>query len=199
MRIADLYSMQMEVEVNENKIIGIREGDTAEIEIDAFVDRTFAGIVSHFGNSVLNQGRSSGAEQVTHFEAEVRILLGSYQDLIDTTRQVATPFRPGMSGMVRIKTEREKNDLTVPILAVTTRPPEGKKGEQGVSRLEEVILLYQKGQAIRQHVTTGIQDNYYIRVKTRLKPGQQVISWPYNVVSKTLKDSTLVKRTTTVQ
>ncbi len=194
MRIADLKSMQMLVEVNENDIVAIREGDTADIEIDAFVDRTFKGVVSHVANSAKQQEEMASSEKVTNFEVEVDILPSSYQDLIDTSRQVATPLRPGMSGMVRINTERVKDAVAVPILAVTTRQPESETERDETSRLKEVVFLLKDGEAIRQNVKTGIQDNYYIQVKEGLNEGQEVISGPYSAVSKSLKDSLSVKR-----
>lgn len=197
MRIADLNSMQMLVEVNENDIVAIREGDTADIEIDAFVDRAFKGIVSHVSNSAKQQEGVASSDKVTNFEVEVDVLPSSYQDLLDTSRKVATPLRPGMSGMVRIKTERVKDAIAVPILVVTTRQPKAEIEREESDRLKEVVFLFNDGKAIRQNVKTGIQDNYYIQVKEGLEAGQEVISGPYSAVSKTLKDSVSVKREST--
>ena len=193
MRIADLKKMQLLVEVNENDIIQIHEGDTAEVEVDAFVNRTFEGIVSHVANSAKNQSQAASSDQVTNFDVEIDMLRHSYFDLIDTSRLIATPFRPGMSGMARIKTKRAKDATAVPILAVTTRQKEEGRG----SELEEVVFLYKGGMAVRKPVKTGIQDNYYIEVKEGLSVGQEVISGPYSAVSKTLKDSLSVQRKST--
>ncbi len=195
LRVSDLQSMQMHVEVNENDIINIREGDTAEIEIDAFVDRTFQGVVSHVANSAKQQAQTStSSDQITNFEVEVDILRSSYEDIVDNTRKVATPFRPGMSGMVRIKTDKVSNAVSVPILAVTTRQLTNEKNKDGNSPLSEVVFLFQDGRAIRQKVKTGIQDNYFIQIKKGVNVGQKVISGPYSAVSKTIKDSTRVRQ-----
>lgn len=192
MRVADMNRMQMMVDVNENDIIDIREGDTAEIEVDAFVDHTFKGLVNQVGSSSANSGEASGSagtDQVTNFEVELDVLRSSYESLIDTTRQIATPFRPGMSGMARIRTDRVKKAVAVPILAVTTRQQTKSRGE----RLEEVVFKLKKDRAIRQPVTSGVQDNYRIQVRSGLEVGDTVVSGPYSVVSKTLKDSMQVK------
>lgn len=190
MRVADMNRMQMNVEVNENDIIAIREGDTAEIEVDAFVDHTFKGIVNQVGSSSAksDQASSQGTGQVTNFEVELDVLRRSYRSLIDSSRQIPTPFRPGMSGMARIRTDRVNQAVAVPILAVTTRQKMETQGE----RLEEVVFKLQGKRAIRQPVTTGIQDNYQIQVRSGLEVGDTVVSGPYSVVSKTLTDSMLV-------
>ena len=192
MRVADMNRMQMMVEVNENDIISIREGDTAEIEVDAFVDDVFKGVVNQVGSSSASSGETSagsGTGQVTNFEVELDVLRSSYESLIDTTRQIPTPFRPGMSGMARIRTDRVKDALAVPILAVTTRQQTQSRDE----RLEEVVFKLKGDRAVRKGVQTGIQDNYSIQVLSGLEVGDTVISGPYSVVSKTLEDSMRVK------
>lgn len=197
MRVADMNRMQMNVEVNENDIIAIREGDTAEIEVDAFVDHTFKGVVNQVGSSSAKSDQASGqgTGQVTNFEVELDVLRSSYRSLIDSSRQIPTPFRPGMSGMARIRTDRVNQAVAVPILAVTTR----QKMETQGDRLQEVVFKLQGKRAIRQAVTTGIQDNYKIQVRSGLEVGDTVISGPYSVVSKTLTDSMLVNPSTNTQ
>ena len=198
MRVADLNRMQMNVDVNENDIIRIREGDTAEIEVDAFVNQTFKGIVSQVasssGSGETSAAAGSSAGEVTNFEVELDVLRSSYRSLIDSSRQVPTPFRPGMSGMARIRTDRVKQATAVPILAVTTRQKQERSNE-----LEEVVFRVKNGRARRQSVTTGIQDNYNIQVKSGLATGDTVVSGPYSAVSKTLADSMKIKLETPMQ
>lgn len=198
MRVADLNRMQMNVDVNENDIIRIREGDTAEIEVDAFVNQTFKGIVSQVasssGSGETSAAAGSSAGEVTNFEVELDVLRSSYRSLIDSSRQVPTPFRPGMSGMARIRTDRVKQATAVPILAVTTRQKQERSNE-----LEEVVFCVKNGRARRQSVTTGIQDNYNIQVKSGLATGDTVVSGPYSAVSKTLADSMKIKPETSIQ
>src|SRR5690606_27261994 len=71
MRIADMSSMEVNVDVNENDINRVSVGDTAEIEIDAFRERKFKGKVTEIASSANVTGTS--AEQVTNFTVKVRI------------------------------------------------------------------------------------------------------------------------------
>jgi len=193
MRIADLSVMEVEVDVNENDINRIAKNDTASIDVDAFINEKFKGIVTEIANSARSESSGSmgsSADQVTNFPVKIRIRKSSYDHLIDTSQAISTPFRPGMSSIVEIMTETKKAVKSVPILSVTTRKPERKQDQQSYDDdPKEVVFLYQGGIALRKKVTTGIQDDYYIQIKEGVKPGEQVISGPYNVVSKVLKDS----------
>lgn len=204
LRIADLDEMEMEVDVNENDIIRVDLGDTATIEIDAFLDEKFKGIVTEIANSAVSAVQTT--EQVTSFPVTIRILKDSYNHLIEEGKSISTPFRPGMSGIVEITTEVKKDVVAVPILSVTTREVEKKKKgeEQPPEETEkslinedynEVVFLYEDGKAVQQKVKTGIQDNEYIEILEGVKPGQEVISGPYRLVSKELEDGKEVDRT----
>lgn len=193
MRIADLNVMEVEVDVNENDIIRIAHGDTAVIDVDAFINEKFKGVVTQIANSARSgssESMGASSDQVTNFPVKIRILKSSYDHLIDTTQNITTPFRPGMSAIVEIMTQTRKDVTGVPILSVTTRKPEIQQSQSSTNNdPQEVVFLYKDGMALRKSVTTGIQDDYYIQIKDGVKKGQQVISGPYNVVSKILKDS----------
>ena len=119
MRIANLNEMEAQVEVNENDIVRVSQGDTALIEVDAYLNRKFKGIVTEIATSANTSGVS--VDQVTNFNVKIHILKDSYQDLLDPAKPDFSPFRPGMSATVEIQTETAVNVLTVPIQAVTTR------------------------------------------------------------------------------
>ena len=208
MKIADLGKMEVDVDVNENDIIRIHKDDTAEIEIDAFMGRKFKGIVTEIANSSKEETQNL-TEQITNFQVKIRILRESYLDLIDTMKAFDTPFRPGMSAMVDIKTSKVTGVLTVPILAVTNRDKEEKfdKSKKKTNTEEEegsettdrsnkkvVVFLYSNGKSKMIEVKTGIQDDTYIEIKDGLKNGDEIVSGPYSVVSKTLKDGKTVKK-----
>ena len=103
MRLANLNEMEVSVEVNENDIVRVEVGDTAEIEVDSYLDRDFNGLVTEVANSANTEG--VGADQVTNFTVKIRILQDSYKDLIDKSNPNISPFRPGMSATVDIQTE----------------------------------------------------------------------------------------------
>ncbi len=186
MRVADLQNMEVNVDVNESDIIRVALGDTAEIEVDAYLERRFNGVVTEIANSAQSDNAMS-ADQVTSFEVKIRILRSSYEDLIDDANPHLSPFRPGMSASVDIKTERKSNALLVPLQAVTLREDttsENKEDEE----LIEVCFVHQEGKAIKVPVKTGIQDSKNIEVLSGLKEGDEVIFAPYSAVSKKLEN-----------
>jgi len=122
--IANLYEMEVSVDVNENDILRVNLGDTAIVEVDAYNNRKFKGIVTEVANSAATTGLS--ADQVTNFAVKIRILRSSYMDLMDPKLPSQFPFRPGMSATVDIMTKSAFNVVSVPIQAVTTRTDTGE-------------------------------------------------------------------------
>lgn len=187
MTIADLSSMEVNVEVNENDINRLSLGDTAIIEVDAFIGRKFKGIVTEIASSANIVGES--VDQVTNFAVKVKILPQSYEDVV-LRDKLPSPFRPGLSATVDIQTKR-KRGLVVPIQSVTVREKEknegDKEGEKPKAIAKEYVFIAEGNKAKQVEVKTGIQDNQYIIVEG-LKEKQKVISAPYSAISKDLKD-----------
>jgi HlyD family secretion protein len=200
------------VDVGENDIPRVKYNDTAVVEVDAYNNRKFKGIVTQIASSskgaaTTTSTSSSSAEQVTSYIVHIRILQESYQDLLDPKNPKNFPFRPGMSASVDIQTHRKNNVLAVPINAVTTREVvdstgagrkvgEAKKKENDGSVAEtenkvtrEVVFVLQADKTVKMvEVKTGVQDDINIEVLSGLKPGDQVISAPYSAVSKDLDE-----------
>lgn len=189
LRIADLNRMEVVVEVNENDIIKVKLGDTATIEVDAYLDRDFRGVVTEIANSAKTVGMTT--DQVTNFEVKILILKESYQDLISSKNP--SPFRPGMSASVDIFTSRKSNILTVPIQAVTTRTDTTKAETGGREEIRTLVFVSDGTRALARDVKTGIQDNVNIEILSGLKEGEDVIVQPYSAISKKLADSTLIE------
>lgn len=206
LRIANLNTMEVRVNVNENDIIRVSLGDSAIVEVDSYSgsNEKFRGIVTQIANTAKD---AVTLEAVTEFEVRVRLLNDSYKHLVQGRRQV-TPFRPGMTASVDIITERKENVLAVPLSAVTTRPAEKSKAktatakainnqeeEKATSRrdeLEEVVFLHRNGRVKVVPVKTGISDFDNIEIISGLKAGDEIVSGPFRAVSKQLKDSTAV-------
>jgi HlyD family secretion protein len=200
MRIADLNVMEVQVDVGENDIPRVKYNDTAIVEVDAYNNRKFKGLVTQIASSskgaaTATATSASSAEQVTSYIVHIRILQDSYQDLIDPGNPKNFPFRPGMSASVDIQTRRKNNVLAVPINAVTTREisdtvhkkKEGVEVDDKISK--EVVFILQPDNTVKQvEVTTGVQDDVNIEILSGLKPGDKVISAPYAAVSKDLGD-----------
>lgn len=213
-RLANLNEMEVSVDVSESDIIRVHVGDTAAVEIDAYLNRDFAGVVTEIANSA-NSSSAMSTDQVTNFTVKVRVLRDSYKDLIPADNPTYSPFRPGMSATVEIQTKKVYNVLAVPIQSVTTRDslianskekkrrdadeeqPEEEKTEQQVSKKnvisECVFVISEEGAVSLRIVKTGIQDNSHIQILSGLKEGEQVVTGPYNAVSRLLKEGDKVK------
>ncbi|HWR75556.1 MAG TPA: efflux RND transporter periplasmic adaptor subunit [Bacteroidales bacterium] len=189
LRVADLNRMEVVVEVNENDIIRVKLGDTAEVEVDAYLDRTFKGVVTEIANSAKTTTITS--DQVTNFEVRILILRESYEDLV--SEKSPSPFRPGMSASVDIFTSRKADILTVPIQAVTTRTDTTKIEAAGAEEIRTLVFMSDGKYAIARDVKTGIQDNVNIEILSGLAEGDTVIVQPFSAISKKLSDSTLIE------
>lgn len=212
MVVADLEKMEVLVEVNENDIVKVTKFDTALVEVDAYMNRKFKGIVTEIANSASTTGVT--ADQVTNFDVKVFLLKESYEDLIDSVAKNFYPFRPGMSATVDILTKTRENVISVPISAVTTRVKLKGGGTQDVSDEEvsktistdaettktaekeekqEVVFVLNGNKVRKTEVKTGIQDSNSIEIKEGISVGDQVVVAPYNAITRTLKDSMQVK------
>ena len=217
MRLADLNEMEVNVDVNENDIIRVLKNDTSLIEVDAYQDKKFKGIVTEVANSSNTTGING--DQVTNYTVKIRVLRESYQDLITETNPVV--FRPGMSASVEILTRKVKNALSIPIQAVTTRTdsmqkPAGvadskateddnakaetasdkkeKAAEEKNKKPKPCIFVLRNGKAKIVFVKTGIQDNEYIQILEGLMAKDEVITAPYGAISKQLYNNVEVKK-----
>jgi HlyD family secretion protein len=191
MRIANFNSMEVQVEVSENDILRVSLGDSVDIEVDAYLDETFRGIVSEIANSAANTDAGGQvvltSDQVTNFIVKIRILSDSYDELIDETDNI--PFRPGMSAAVDIYTETVRDALSVPIQAVTIRDLglEGDVEEDDPEYEEderEVVFVYDADTARMITVKTGIQNNDFIQIKEGLDQDMEIVKGPYSAVSR---------------
>jgi HlyD family secretion protein len=189
LRVADLNRMEVVVNVNENDIIMVNPGDTATVQVDAYLDRDFTGVVTEIANSANTLGTTS--DQVTNFEVSILILKESYADLI--SERNPNPFRPGMSASVDIFTSRKTDALTVPIQAVTTRTDTTKTRPAASKDIRTLVFVSDGTYALARDVKTGIQDNVNIEIISGLTEGEEVIVQPFSAISKKLADSTLIE------
>ena len=206
LRIADMSKIEIRVDVGESDIPKVLLGDSAIVTVDAYTDRKFKGIVTQIASS--NNGASTQSAlantstDVTNYKVYIRLLPESYSDLMGKT---SYPFRPGMSASADIQTKTHTNVLSVPINAVTTREKIDssktvKKTANGeavavtADDLEVVVFLLSKeGTVSKLKVKTSIQDINYIEITEGLKQNEEVITGPYDIVSKTLKEKDKVK------
>lgn len=202
MRVANLEIMEVLADVNESDIVRVSFGDTAAVEVDAYIDRQFKGVITEIASSAISAGIS--ADQVTNFEVKIRILESSYADLIGISKDSLSPFRPGMNATVDIKTNEATDVLSVPIEAITSRKDTSSaKKRTGVDRLmgesasEDIepfscVFILDQGKIHLRPVETGIQDDMFIEV-SGLKEDETIISGPYAAVSQILMPGDEVK------
>jgi len=210
LRIADLNRMEVEVEVNENDIVRVTSWDTALIEVDAYPDTRFKGVVSEIPVSANTVGVTT--DQVTNFMVKILLLPESYEDKISVSNPY--PLRPGMSATADIQTDRRTGVYSIPIQAVTTRldttGTATDKNEQRVDQMSSdgtvssevipsdsktgsdepmvVVFIVSEGKAWMKEVKTGIQDNNYIEITEGLDLEDEMVIAPYSAISRQLKD-----------
>lgn len=207
MRIADMSKIEIRVDVGENDIPKVHVGDSALVEVDAFSNRKFKGVVTQIASSnngaVTQNALTTTSTDVTNYKVYIRLDPASYQDLVGGDKKF--PFRPGMSASADIQTTTHVDVLSVPINAVTTRdksdslknttPNNNLNNSSNVNDDYDVVVFVRKddGKIEKRIVKTGIQDINHIEIISGLKEGEEVITGPYDVVSKSLKEGDLVR------
>ena len=193
--VADLTKMEATVNVDENDVVLVSVGDTANVKIDAFGDRMFHGIVTQIGNTAVTTG-SGSQDEVVNFEVKIKLPNESKE------------IRPGMSCDADIRTETKHNVLSVPIQSVTARTDKpmiqtGENAEAGeaqqnkpvstkVVKPKEVVFIVKNNTANMKEVKTGISDDAYIEIESGLNGGEQVVSGPYRAISRELENNSKV-------
>lgn len=195
MRVANLNSMEVEVDVNENDIVKVNIGDSTNVEVDAYLKRQFKGIVTSIANSAET---ALTADQVTNFKVKVRILPESYADLTEGKAENFSPFRPGMTATVDIITQKREKAIGVPISAIVIKNDTTSTHSYGVSTTPlnerfECVFIKKGDEAILRVITTGIQDDKNIEILSGIEVGEEIITGPYNTVTKSLKSKDKVQ------
>lgn len=212
MRIADMSSFEVRVDVNENDIIKVSTGDSADVEVDAYSRRRFKGVVTYIANSSQRRELQPFSADLTSYEVRIRLDSSTYADLMKGNGGKKLPFRPGMNARADIKTSKRENVLSVPIAAVASMVAgsdenvEIKKDDkkENTDQLDEntnmdsdlqevVFVIGEDGKVEKRIVHTGIQDINRFEILDGLKEGETVVSGPYNLVSNTLKGGQKVK------
>ncbi|HMP83995.1 MAG TPA: efflux RND transporter periplasmic adaptor subunit [Verrucomicrobiota bacterium] len=205
MTLADLDQMEARVDIGESDVVLIEPGQKARLEVDAFKDKKFSGVVTEIANSAKGSGQvvSSQSQEATKFEVKIRI----------TEKET---FRPGMSVSAEIETRYRTNVLTVPIAAVTTRMPKntdtnspsGKPAEtnsastgtdkksKDAPKQIEVVFVADGDKAKMFPVKIGISDDDYWEITEGLTEDQEIISGGYKAVSRELEDGKKITKGT---
>ncbi|TVR15529.1 MAG: efflux RND transporter periplasmic adaptor subunit [Balneolaceae bacterium] len=210
MRIARMEQMEVVVDVNENDIVNVSLSDTTTIEIDAYPNRSFEGVVTEIANSAEIAGTGS-ADQVTNYKVKIRITTphnldqaGSEFMAMNVSEGSSTDdspsFKPGMSANVDIRTNTAYDVVSIPIQAVTVRDfsrmaqadtTNGSTSRSSRGRSEDfrrVVFVNDEGTARQTEVTTGISDNSHIQIMSGIEAGSEVVTGSFRVLSRELED-----------
>ncbi len=218
MTVSDLTEMEARVDIGEVDVVLIKPQQNVRLEVDAFKDRKFKGVVTEIANSSAGSGTglgsssSANSQEATKFGVKIRI-------------KEKESFRPGMSCTAEIETRSRTNVLTVPIASVTTRlpkkpgskasstnaapsltssanaatptpkadEPSDKKNKENSKPIEVVFVM--DGDHVKMvPVKIGISDDAYWEIADGLKDGQEIVSGNYHVISRELEDGKKVKR-----
>jgi HlyD family secretion protein len=182
--IADLSVMEASVKVDETDVPRINFGDSASIRIDAFPNRTFSGRVTRISNSAIQPLGAAASSNSQSVDFEVVITLDDPPE----------GLRPDLSATGEIVTARRHNALSVPIISVTVRDPDGKRFRSGTEagapaaaapeRAEEVegVFVVRDGTAEFVPVRVGIAGDRYFEVEQGLSGGEIVVAGPYSAI-----------------
>jgi HlyD family secretion protein len=189
MTIADLSTIETEVEVDETEVVHIKLGDLAKVTLDAFPDTSYVGRVTEIGNSPILSTSATG-QQGVDFKVVVTI--------IDTIPNV----RPGLSADTEITVAERKDVPSIPIQSLTVRRKKDlKENEQADSTVtdpeegnEEIegVFVVEEGRAHFRAVEVGISSQKYFEVVLGLEVGDKVVSGNYKAI-RDLRDRQLVK------
>lgn len=195
LKIANLKTVEVRVDVNERDILTTSIGDSAQIELDAYPDRKFLGLVTQIANTANGLNSVGGvqltSDQVTNFEVRILMLDDSYEDL--STSGDRSPFRAGLSASAEIQTNTGYNRLSVPVAAVTAKAKRKKTAGKEETNLTEYVFVQVADSVEMRPVVSGLQNDDFIEIKSGIKAGEQVVMAPYDAIAKTLKQGSKVK------
>lgn len=208
MRVADLANMEVRVNVNENDIVNVKIGDRTHIGIDAYPDVKFSGTVTEIASTALTEGQNT-QEQVTNFEVRIRIDstperlrpgMSADADIETRTAEnvVAVPIqavtvrsREEAKTIADLTKEREaemQENRTSGGAVAIDESKQRQAEEDDRDSLQRVVFVVQDDAVVMQAVETGIADQTHMEIKSGVKEGDRVVTGPFSVVTRTLKD-----------
>ncbi len=189
MVISDLLRMEARVDVDENDVVQVSIGDTARVEVDAYPDRIFDGVVTEIAHAAKTRGMGT-QEEVVNFEVRISIV------------EPEVMLRPGMSMIADIETDIREDAIAVPIQSVTvrldetaqqnTRPTDRRRGR--TRDLPDEIVFVVDGDKVKAvPVTRGIMGERYVEIVNGLDEGVEVVTGSFRAINRELEDGALVR------
>ncbi len=213
MRVADLSRMEVRVNVNENDVVNVKVGDKARVTIDAYPNRKFSGAVREIASAAKTQGLNT-QEEVTNFQVKISISdkdvalrpgMSATVDIETRTVEnvVAVPIqavtvrsREGSKTIEELAQDREKKakeNQGEGAAAAVNEKQQREREKADRDALQRVVFLKQGDTVKMVNVETGIADTTHLEIKSGLKAGDEVVSGPFSVITRTLKDGAKVR------
>lgn len=213
MRVADLSRMEVRVNVNENDVVNVKVGDKARVTIDAYPNRKFTGAVREIASAAKTQGLNT-QEEVTNFQVKISIAdkdvalrpgMSASVDIETRTVEnvVAVPIqavtvrsREGSKTIEELAQDREKKakeNQGDGAAAAVNEKQQREREKADRDALQRVVFLKQGDTVKMVKVETGIADTTHLEIKAGLKAGDEVVSGPFSVITRTLKDGAKVR------
>jgi len=183
--IADLSVMEVEIEVDETDVVGVKLGQVADVRVDAFPNQVFKGKVTEVGSSALVKAVSATAQESKDFKVVI------------TLDDPSKLLKPGLSASADIIAAEKKQVLSVPISALVlkdVKAAEGQTVEPSRDRSageKEGVYAVENGRAKFVPVKKGVMGELTIEIVSGLTEGQEIVSGPYDALRQ-LKEGTLV-------
>lgn len=207
MTIADMTTINVEVNVDETEIAQVEEGQTAKVKVDAMGDKELEGVVTQKNPLAVSRSDTTGTglgNRVNVQEAkEFKVVI----ELKNVPNDVRDGLRPGMTSTATITTKTKNNVLAVPLQAIvekspspTPTPANAPAGQtpapqpvgERPKEIKGVYIIDDKRKAKFVPIETGITGESDIEVVSGLQPNMKVITGPSRVL-RTLKDGDAVK------
>jgi len=189
MVISDLSRMEARVDVDENDVVQVSVGDTARVEVDAYPDRIFDGVVQEIAHAATARGVGT-QEEVVNFEVKISII------------EPDVMLRPGMSMIADIETDIRRDAIAVPIQSVTVRIDEDRVQQNQSSerrrgrtrdRPDEIVFVVDGDKVNAVRVVRGIMGERYVEIVNGLEEGAEVVSGSFRAINRDLEDGALVR------
>jgi HlyD family secretion protein len=179
--ISDMSEVEAVMMVDETSVPDVKVGQKANLNIDAYPNRTFEGVVTEVGSSPIAKNDpdllslTQGSEAI-NFKVKLRV-----------TNPPDT-IRPGFSVTADILTGRKEGATAIPIQALVVRDVPKKDGKaaaassSGRAQTEEGVYLVKNQKLAFEKVETGLAGELMIEVKSGPKVGEEIVTGPFKVL-----------------
>jgi HlyD family secretion protein len=213
MRVANLDDMEVRVNVNENDVVNVKVGDKARITIDAYPGRKFTGTVKEIASAARTTGQNT-QEEVTNFQVKIRIAdknlrlrpgMSANVDIETKTVEnvIAVPIqsvtvrsREGSKTIEQLATDRDKKAKETQGEGSANAINERQQRERERADREALlrVIFLKNGETVKMvPVETGIGDTMHMQITSGVKEGDEVVSGPFSVITRSLKDGAKVR------